>query len=83
MQEHLSGWPNEIMLAKGFTTRGLAGLKSLRQEVDHNSMSGSMLNSIRFRPKIFWFLVAIISQIITYYAPSFAFSLFCVKNIKD
>lgn len=83
LQEHLSGWPNKKMISMGFKTSGLAGFKFLRREVDHDSMSGSMINSIRFRPKVFWFMIAIISQSLTYFIPSLAFSLFCVKRIKD
>jgi SAM-dependent methyltransferase len=80
MQKHLSGWKLEEMEKMGFVCRGLAGLKSLRQEVEVSSMGDDMTTTIKFRPKIFWFAVATISQIFTFYFPRFAFELFSVKK---
>jgi len=79
-QEHLSGWDYQLMRRLGFDSVGLAGLKFLRHEVEGGSMcKGDPMSSIRFKPKILWFLVTIISQLYTYRFPSHAFSLFSVK----
>lgn len=80
LQKHLSGWDNKKMKKLGFKTRGLAGLKILRQEVENDSMKDDLTTSIRFRPKIFWFIIASLSQILIYYVPERAFELFSVKN---
>jgi SAM-dependent methyltransferase len=83
-QEHKSGWTVQELKDLGFAVRGLAGLKCLRHEVEGDSMSeGSMLSSIAWRPKSFWFLMASLSQIITYYKPNLAFELFCINNLEN
>jgi len=82
LQKHLSGWNYGKMKGLGYQSRGLAGLKFLRQEVQNGSMGDDLLASIRFRPKIFWFTVATLSQMITYFIPTLAFGLFSVKKIK-
>jgi len=41
---------------------------------------GSLLSSIRFRPRPFWFIVATLSQLVTYWFPKLAFGLFSVKE---
>jgi ubiquinone/menaquinone biosynthesis C-methylase UbiE len=78
-QKHLSGWDSRTMKMLGFSSRGLAGLKSLRQEVSSDTMGDDLLSSIRFWPQPFWFVVAILSQFITARVPSLAFELFNVK----
>lgn len=80
-QKHLSGWDYKKMKKLGYKSKGLAGLKILRQEVGNDSMGDDLLSSIRFRPRPFWFVVAAVSQVITYYLPSLAFELFSVKRI--
>jgi len=82
LQKHLSGWDYKKMKRLGFYSRGLAGLKILRKENEDHSMADNLLNSIRFRPKIFWFIIASLSQIVIYYFPTQAFELFSVKNIS-
>lgn len=79
LQEHLSGWPLETMRALGFRSYGLAGLKMLRQETHSNTMDDDILATIRLRPRPVWFVVACLSQLITYVFPRFAFGLFSVK----
>jgi SAM-dependent methyltransferase len=81
-QKHLSGWDYREMKGLGFEIGGLAGWKWLRQENETEAMDNNILTSIRFRPKIFWFVVATISQLVIYYFPEKAFELFCVKEKK-
>lgn len=79
-QKHLSGWSFKKMQALGYESRGLAGLKFLRQEVENESMGDDLTTSIRFWPRPFWFVVATLSQLITYFVPELAFELFSVKK---
>ena len=81
LQEHKSGWSYSKMKELGYISRGLAGPKWLRQEVEAETMGDDLLTSIRFRPKIFWFIVATIFQPITFRFPKFAFSLMSVKSL--
>ncbi|MFA6433298.1 MAG: class I SAM-dependent methyltransferase [Elusimicrobiales bacterium] len=83
LQKHLSGWNYARMRKLGFKCRGLAGLKVLRQEVESETMGDDLTSSMRFWPKSFWFVIAALSQMITYYMPFLAFELFCVKNLAD
>ena len=81
MQVHLSGWDVEKMESLGFMKIcGLAGLKHLRAEIDHDSMDAELFISMKYKPKFFWFMIATLSQILTYRLPKLAFGLFCVKT---
>jgi len=81
-QEHKSGWTIRELSSIGFKCRGLAGLKFLRKpKNESDSMGEDLTVSLRFKPKIFWFVVATLSQIFTYFIPYLAFELFCVKKI--
>ena len=81
MQVHLSGWDTNKMKSLGFSKiLGLAGLKHLRAEIDHDSMDAELFISMKYKPKFFWFIIATLSQIFTYHFPIFAFGLFCVKT---
>jgi len=80
LQAHLSGWTNRDMLNMGFRTFGMAGLKMLRKEVDAETMGNDMLVTMRFRPRLFWFIVSAVSQPIVYFFPKFAFSIFSVYS---
>lgn len=83
LQKHLSGWDLGKMKKLGFKSRGLAGLKSLRQEVQSNSMlTGDLTASMKYHPRFFWFLVATLSQLFIYYRPKNGFELFNVKIIS-
>ena len=83
MQVHLSGWDIPKMKALGFNRfKGLAGLKYLRAEIDHDTMGDNLFISIKYKPKFFWFIIATLSQILTFRLPNLAFGLFCVK-MKD
>lgn len=79
-QKHLSGWNYKTMKELGYRINGLAGLKFLRQEVQNDTMGEDLMTSIRFKPRFFWFIIATVSQILTFYLPSFSFELFSVKN---
>jgi SAM-dependent methyltransferase len=81
LQVHLSGWELRKMKRLGFHSRGLAGLRFLRQEVHSDTMGDDLLTSIRWRPRPFWFVVATLSQLATYRLPAVAFGLFSVKRV--
>lgn len=81
LQRHLSGWTPKMFRELGFRLHGLAGLKSLRAEKDEDTMDDNILVSIKYRPKLLWFVVATISQVLTYYMPKLAFELFAVKEL--
>jgi len=83
LQKHLSGWPLSEMNALGFKTRGMAGFKFLRREVQEETMGDDLLVTIRFKPRFFWFLVSTISQPFVYRRPRLAFSLFSVSEISE
>ena len=78
-QKHLSGWSIKKMRKKGYKSKGLAGLKMLRQEVENDTMGDDLSSSMKYNPKIFWLFVAALSQTITYHIPYFAFELFSYK----
>lgn len=80
LQKHLSGWDYDEMSSRGYKVRGLAGIKILRQEAPVNIMGDDLTVSIRFRPRLFWFIVASLSQIFVYYLPRLAFELISVKD---
>ena len=83
MHVHLSGWDIPKIKSLGFNRfKGLAGLKYLRAEIDHDTMGDDLFISIKYKPKFFWFIIATLSQILTYRLPNLAFGLFCVK-MKD
>lgn len=81
LQAHLSGWEVEDFERRSFSRiLGLAGHKALRQEVESETMDGDLLNSIKWKPRIFWFCISCISQLFLKHCPKSAFSLFCVYS---
>jgi len=82
-QKHLSGWSYEELIKKDFAIRGLAGYKFLRKGRTEDTRESDLSTSMRFHPKLLWFIIATLSQAYTYYFPSLAFSLFCVKKIES
>ena len=81
LQVHLSGWDIPKMKSLGFNKfKGLAGLKNLRAEIDHETMGDDLFISMKYKPKFLWFIIATLSQILTYRLPNLAFGLFCVKT---
>lgn len=83
LQVHLSGWELSKMRRMGFRSHGLLGLKWLRQEVHSDTMADDLFATIRLQPRPFWFAIASLSQIVTYYVPQLAFGLFSVKEKRD
>lgn len=82
-QEHLSGWSVAEMQARGYRARGLAGLKHLRKENDHDVVQGdrdAMLASIRLRPRPLWLGVSAVSQLVTYRVPRLSFGVLYVRD---
>jgi SAM-dependent methyltransferase len=84
LQKHLSGWGFNELRELGFNIYGLAGLKSLRKEKEvEDSMDGNLLVSIKYEPKLFWFGIAVLSQIYTHKNPRDAFEFFCVMDLAN
>src|SRR3989338_1055610 len=71
-QEHISGWDVKEMKKEGFEVYGVNGWKPLR---------GGRA-AIKWHPKLFWELISILSEPITYVFPNHAFQMFCVKKLK-
>lgn len=82
LQEHKSGWSYSRMRALGYHSRGLAGPKWFRHEVESETMGDDLMTSIRFRPRFFWFVIATLLQPIVFRIPKFAFSLMSVKSLS-
>lgn len=83
-QAHRSGWDLATLRSRGYTCRGLAGLKYLRTPACHDTTEVDLLSSIRFRPPQLWFAVAAVSQLLTHrILPQYAFELFGVKALTD
>src|SRR3989344_2374671 len=80
-QKHRSGWGFQELFNIGYRCDGLAGFKFLRKARVEDSKDADLSTSIKYRPRLFWFFVASLSQILTYRFPKMAFSLFCVKRL--
>jgi len=80
-QSHRSGWTVREMEKLEYRVYGLAGWKFLRGENPSKTVDqeGDFLVTIRFPPQIFWFIISGLTQAVTYYFPTSAFELFCVK----
>lgn len=72
LQVHKSGWTPEELRQRGYKIIGLNGLKYLRGE----------RASIKFKPKLLWYFISILSQIFVRNYPAYGFQLFCVKVKK-
>jgi ubiquinone/menaquinone biosynthesis C-methylase UbiE len=81
LQKHLSGWTPKEMNRLGYQVRGLSGFKYLRSNEDKNIMGYNLTASIKYSPKLFWFIIATLSQAYTYFFPESAFELFNVKTL--
>jgi SAM-dependent methyltransferase len=83
-QKHLSGWDIKKMEKMGFRCWGLSGIKFIRYNtpIEAGRYQDDFMASIRLRPRIFWFVMATLSQLIIYPFPKNAFEIFCVKKIK-
>lgn len=82
LQKHLSGWTPEEFVKRGYKVKGLAGPKFLRKEAEHESMNDSLVSTIRWEPKMFWFAVSSLSQALIYYLPEMAFEFIAVKDLR-
>lgn len=82
-QQHLSGWKVEELVARGYHAHGLAGLKWLRRENDHDVVQinkDAMLASIRLRPRPLWLGLSALSQLVTYRVPRWSFGILYVRE---
>lgn len=73
LQEHKSGWSFKELKKLEFRVIGINGYKKLR----------GYAASIKYKPKLLWYLISDLTQKITYYYPKWAFQLFAVKEIKS
>ena len=74
-ESHLSGWTVGELKQLGFKVYGLNGLKLFWK---------IKLGQVVFRsPKIIVALLAGVSELLVYYYPSLALTLFCVKDIEE
>jgi len=82
-QAHRSGWTVDEMRKRGYRAYGMAGWKFLRSEnVSENvKTEGDIFATVRFRPRKFWLIVSQLTQLLTYYFPRYAFSVFYVKKL--
>jgi len=84
LQKHLSGWDASKMATLGYSLYGMAGPKFLRKEVDGGVMDGGgLLSSIRYKPKMLWFIVAVLCQPVFAQLPKYAYSIFSVKRLDN
>ncbi|KKS42411.1 MAG: Methyltransferase type 11 [Candidatus Kuenenbacteria bacterium GW2011_GWA2_42_15] len=79
LEKHISDWNYAEIKKLGFKVNGLAGLKYLRQERPGRP-DDNLLSSIRFKPKLFWFMLAALSQAMTYRWPKLAFEFFALRT---
>ncbi len=70
-QRHLSGWTVEEMSSLGFKVVGMMGLKPLRGE----------FGEIKWKPKLFWHRISVLTQPLVRNHPSLASQLLCIKNL--
>lgn len=84
-QRHQSGWTVSDLRHLGFECWGLAGLKFLRKpkEEGDSMVEGDLLVSIKYKPRWFWFVVATLSQLFTYYLPTLGFEIFAVRKLDE
>ncbi len=71
-QLHRSGWTVDEMKSLGFSVYGMMGLKPLRGE----------FGEVRWKPKLFWHRVSVLTQPLVRNAPSLAYQLLCVKVLS-
>ncbi len=79
-QIHRSGWNVSELKGLGFKVWGLTGLKHIRERSKLPS-HGDVLETVRFRPRPLWLLIAEATEILTWYMPEMSFELFCVKTM--
>ena len=82
-QAHKSGWRAQELILEGFKAYGANGLKIFRKDshrAGKQNYESSLLSTIKFKPGIFWLVIAELSQVIAYFFPDSAFEIFYVKN---
>ncbi len=72
MQKHISGWTVEELEKLGFSVAGANGWKTLRGEQSH----------VKYRPKLLFYAISQLTQMVTRYFPEYAHALFAVKELK-
>ena len=72
-QVHLSGWTADEMRMRGYDVIGVNGLKQLRGE----------RAQVRWKPRLVWRTISLLSQHLTTRRPERAFSILCVKQIPE
>lgn len=70
-QLHRSGWTVEEMESLGFKVIGMMGFKPLRGE----------FGEVKWKPKLFWHRVSVLTQPLVRNSPSLAYQLLCIKNL--
>ena len=71
-QVHLSGWEIEEMKKLGYRITGINGWKMIRGE----------FAEMRWKPKVFWGRISLLSQYFTTKNPKYAFAIMCVKEME-
>ena len=71
LQVHLSGWEVDEMKALGYEVTGINGWKPLRGE----------FAEMRYKPKVLWGRVSLLTQPYTRHRPHLAFAIMCVKTL--
>ncbi|MFI5203084.1 MAG: class I SAM-dependent methyltransferase [Flavobacteriales bacterium] len=71
LQVHLSGWEIDEMRKRGYHVTGINGWKKLRGE----------FAEAKWKPKVFWGRISLMSQWFTTRNPTHAFSILCVKKM--
>lgn len=73
LQVHLSGWEIKEMNDRGYHVTGINGLKYLKGE----------FAEVKWKPKVFWGRISLLTQPFTTYNPKNAFAILCLKKIND
>ncbi|MDW8465034.1 MAG: class I SAM-dependent methyltransferase [Chloroherpetonaceae bacterium] len=72
-QLHRSGWTVKDMRALGYSVSGMSGYKPLR----------GAHSEVKWKPKLFWHRVSVLTQPLVRHIPHLAYQLFCVKTFSD
>lgn len=83
-QKHVSKWSVEDLIPLGYQVRGITGAKALykkemEMEFDKNKDKYALRN-IRFKPQWLFFVINAFLEIIVYYRPTYAATIFAVKK---
>lgn len=70
-QVHLSGWEIDEMKKFGYRVTGINGWKKLRGE----------MAVVKYRPRVLWGRISLLSQYFTTKNPKNAFAILCVKEV--